>query len=402
MSLTDRTLKAAKPKQTVYRIRDASADPELKGFGITVAPAGSKTFFLGFTSPVNGKRRQINLGRYPAINLKSARQLARNARAAIALGKDPADESNVVAGITLGVGLDMYARARLDHQRTGRTTERDLRRDFSSMLSRPVASVTTPMIASIIDAKAQTAPTMANRLVAYAAPWFRWMMIRGHIASNPTEGIEKPIKEKSRERTLSPSEIAAIWNATSHLGYPFGPFVKLLLLTGVRREELAGMRRDEIDFDAGLWTVPAERSKTGASIRIPLSNRALEVLRDVPNTKGVFVFSTTGKAPVSGYSRMKRKLDGLSGVIGWRLHDFRRTMVSAMVDIGIDATTADRCLNHTGAATMSTVQRVYQRSDLLDPRRRAMDAWGRRVEQILNGASPGANVVPLVAGKRSA
>jgi integrase len=375
MSLTDRSLKSAKPKQSVYRIRDASGDAELKGFGVTVAPAGTKTFFLGYTSPTNGKRRQINLGRYPSTSLRDARQNARVARASITLGNDPADQSDDVATITLGTGLDLYARARLDHQRTGRTTERDLRRDFGPLLTRPVSTITTPMIASVIDTKAQTAPTMANRLVGYAGPWFRWMMARGHCVQNPVEGIEKPTKERSRERTLTSEELSAVWDAAPKLGYPFGPFVQLLLLTGVRREEMAGMRFDEIDFGAGLWTVPAARSKTGAAIRIPLSSRAVNVLRGIPDTASAFVFSTTGKKPVSGFSKMKNKLDRLSGITDWRLHDFRRTMVSAMVDLGIDATTADRCLNHTGAATMSTVQRVYQRSDLLDSRRRAMDAW---------------------------
>jgi integrase len=382
MSLTDRALKNAKPKPTVYRIRDASADPELKGLGVTIAPAGSKTFFLGFTSPATGKRRQINLGRYPATTLKDARQKARVARAVIAQGGDPADECDDVVAITLGEGLGMYARARLDHQRTGRTTERDLRRDFGPLLDRPVNTVTAPMIASLIDEKAETAPTMANRLVGYSGPWFRWMKTRGHVSTNPTEDIEKPAKERSRERTLSQDEVAAIWDAAPKLGYPFGPFVRLLMLTGVRREELAGMRHDEIDFDAGLWTVPAARSKTGVSIRIPLSRATVEVLQGVANTGSAFVFTTTGKAPVSGFSKMKKRLDGLSGITDWRLHDARRTMVSAMVDLGIDATTADRCLNHTGAATMSTVQRVYQRSDLLDQRRRAMDAWGERIEAI--------------------
>jgi integrase len=114
-----------------------------------------------------------------------------------------------------------------------------------------------------------------------------------------------------------------------------------------------------------------------------LNHRTLEVLKQIPTTNSVFVFSTTGKAPVSGFSKMKKKLDRLSGISDWRLHDFRRTMVSAMVDLGIDATTADRCLNHTGASTMSTVQRIYQRSDLLDARRRAMDAWENWVTPLI-------------------
>ena len=395
MTLSDRAIKNAKPKSNVYRIRDVGGDPELKGFGITIAPAGSKTFFLSYSSPTRRKRRQLNLGRYPATSLKEAREKARAARAAIALGKDPVDELGDLPTITLEEGLDLYARAKLNHQRTGQSTERDLRRDFGPLLRLAAATVTPAMVAKIIDDKSHTAPIMANRLHSYARPWFRWLTARGHCNDSPIAGIEKPANEKARERVLTDEEVVAIWTATDDLGYPFGPLVKLLLLTGVRREEMAGMRRIEIDFDQMLWAVPAERSKTRAAIRIPLSGMAAEVLRAVPVTDGPFLFTTTGTTPVSGFSRMKGKLDRVSGVSNWRFHDFRRTMVTAMVDLGIDATTADRCLNHTGAATMSTVQRVYQRSDLLDQRRHAVEAWAHKLVEIIKGTAPTENVVRL-------
>jgi integrase len=395
MALSDRTIRNAKPRDSVYRIRDVSGDPELKGFGITVAPAGSKTFFLGYSSPTRGSRRQLNLGRYPATSLKDARQKARAARAAIALGNDPADEHGDTQSITLGEGLDLYARAKLDHQRTGRTTERDLRRDFASLLNLSAVTIVSPMVAKVIDEKSHTAPIMANRLHGYARPWFLWLAARGHIKGNPMDGIEKPVKERARERVLADQEASAIWIAADALGYPFGPLVRLLMLTGVRRQELSGMRQDEIDLGHRLWTVPAERSKTGAAIRIPLSEAAVAVLETIPVTDGPFLFTTTGTTAVSGFSRMKGKLDRVSGVDDWRLHDFRRTMVTAMVDLGIDATTADRCLNHTGAATMSTVQRVYQRSDLLDQRRHAMEAWALRLAGMVTGINPTGNVVRM-------
>lgn len=382
MALTDRTLKNAKSKTTVYRIRDISGDPELKGFGVTIAPAGSKTFFVGYTSPATSKRRQINLGRYPAVSLKDARQKARDIRASISIGKDPAETVVDTLDITLGAGLELYARAKLDYQRSGKTTERDLRRDFASLLELPAKTITTQMAASIIDSKARTAPTMANRLLGYSNPWFRWMKARGYIDRNPLENIEKPSKEAARERFLTPDELCAVWNKAPELGYPFGPFVQLLLLTGIRRNELAGMRRDELNFEEKLWRIPAARAKNAAAINIPLSEMAVSILNDIQDVGSPYVFTTTRKSPVSGFSRMKKKLDTLSGVTEWRLHDFRRTMVSTMVDFGIDAITADRCLNHTGAATMSTVQRVYQRSDLLDQRRNAVEQWGQYIKEI--------------------
>jgi hypothetical protein len=108
MALSDKSIRNAKPKASVYRIRDVSGDPELKGFGITIAPSGGKTFFLSYSSPTRQIRRQLNLGRYSVTSLKEARNKARAARAAIILGKDPADELADPPTITLEEGLGLY------------------------------------------------------------------------------------------------------------------------------------------------------------------------------------------------------------------------------------------------------------------------------------------------------
>ena len=383
MALSDRKLKLAKPRKSVYRLREGTSDPELKGFGVTVAPAGSKTFFMGYTSPVTGKRRQLNLGRYPALSLKVAREKARAARAVVDRGDDPALLETTADTITLGGSLELYARAKLDTYRTGRKTERDLKRDFFSLLEYPVTAVTSSMVAGIIDKKAQSAPVMANRLLGYAKPWFRWMAARGHIPESPIDRIEKPSSEKARERYLSAEEIKAVWRASDELGYPFGPMVKLLMLTGSRRDEVAGMQWDEFDFENRIWNLPADRAKTKTAVRIPLSQASVDILQSIPRMEGPYVFTTTGTSYVSGFSKMKKRLDQLSGVAEWRLHDYRRTMVTTMAELGIDATTADRCLNHSGAATMSTVLRVYQRSDMLEQRRRAIEAWAEHLTNIV-------------------
>jgi|GEM_PF-6034444 len=142
--------------------------------------------------------------------------------------------------LLLGDSLDLYSQAALSSRRTGREIKRDLRRDFAELLDYPVTAITPSMLASVIDKKARTAPTMSARLLGYAKPWFKWLLSRGHIVENPAANLAKPTVEVPRERVLSSDELKAIWQASAEEGYPFGPFVRLLLLTGVRRQELAG------------------------------------------------------------------------------------------------------------------------------------------------------------------
>jgi integrase len=138
------------------------------------------------------------------------------------------------------------------------------------------------------------------------------------------------------------------------------------------------MAWSEVDFDSAQWVIPAERTKTGVEHIVHLSEPALAIASDLrvkQSNDTDLIFTTTGKTPISGFSKSKRELDQLSGVDNWKIHDFRRTAVSHMADIGIDPTVADRVLNHAAAGSMSTVQRVYQRSSMLEQRRRALNAW---------------------------
>lgn len=196
------------------------------------------------------------------------------------------------------------------------------------------------------------------------------------------ELIPKPVHERSRERVLTDHEVSAIWSAAESIGYPFGPLIKVLLLTGCRRDEIAKLRRSDLRLQDSLFEMFGGRTKTENGIRIPLSKPALSVLEDIPVLESDFVFTTTLRTPVSGFSKVKEKLDTISGVHDWRLHDFRRTMVSAMADMCVDPVSADRCLNHQASSTMSTVLRVYQRSELLDQRRDALNLWADHREQV--------------------
>jgi integrase len=232
---------------------------------------------------------------------------------------------------------------------------------------------------------------------------FNWAIDREIIQASPVVRIPKPGKETDRDRCLSDDELRAIWMAAEAVGWPFGPCVKLLILTAQRRDEVAHIRWSEIDLEAGMWTLPRERTKNSKAHEVPLSPMAVDVLRSLPRSDRVdLVFTTTGRTPISGFSQFKKRIDALSKVgltdaDEWVFHDFRRTVTTNLAKMGIPPQVADKVLNHV-QGTIKGVAAVYNRHGYLDERRAALNAWANRLDQIINGM-PG-NVTPLT--KRTA
>src|SRR5262249_52886787 len=188
-----------------------------------------------------------------------------------------------------------------------------------------------------------------------------------------------------------------VWRAADSLGYPFGPLVHVLLMTGQRREEIAAMRREQLDFAAALLTLPREVMKGDRMHEVPLAPSVVEILSTVPivaNAAGdsPFVFTTTGRSPVSGFSKMKAALDAASGVSGWRLHDLRRTASTGMARLGIAPHVVEKVLDHH-SGVISGVAAVYNRAGYDPEKRAALDAWARKVDAIVNGIA--VNVVAI-------
>jgi integrase len=225
---------------------------------------------------------------------------------------------------------------------------------------------------------------------------------RGYLEANPAAAISKPSKERSRDRTPTLPELREIWKATAQLGYPFGPIVRLLILTAARRGEIGAMRLAEVEYSAetgdACWILPAERSKNGRAIRVPLPAAAADILRDVrseQSPKGPYFFTTTGRKPVAGWTRAKARLDAkiaanrraegrAADISPWRLHDLRRSFATGACDLlKIDPVVADRCLNHVGSSTTSTISRVYARSEMFEQRREALSRWAALVTKAV-------------------
>lgn len=330
-----------------------------------------------------GLRPRVLLGSWPQLDVEAARAAAKTHRdTAPADGRAPAAEA-------LRVLLERYRRLRLSQLRSGGPTYRSLRHGLRDLLDRDVASITRRDISEAIFAVAETAPSHANRILAYTKALFGWAVGHGYLDANPAASVSRPVREKPRERTPTLQELAAIWRGADLLSYPWGPIVKLLILLAARRQEVGSMRVNELSLPpggGGFWTIPAERSKNGRAIRIPLSPLARQAVDDalvlrIDDEKSPWLFSTTGKTPVSGWSKAKASLDraiawGDVKVAVWRFHDFRRAFATNCCD-HLDAPPAlvDRCLNHVGASTTSTVGRVYERSELYEQRKALLERW---------------------------
>jgi integrase len=245
--------------------------------------------------------------------------------------------------------------------------------------------------------------------------FFNWLARRpGVIGKNPVVGVERPGTPVARDRALNDNEVLWFWRACNDIGEPFGALLRLLLVTGARREEVARMTRGEISEDGTTWTLSAPRTKNRRVHDVPLSPLAREIIADVKKIAGKpgFVFTTTGTTPVSGFSRLKTRLDGLMTKLAreeaadrdpaevkippWRLHDLRRTAVTGMARAGADLHVIERAVNHV-SGSFGGIVATYQKHRYAAEVRAALEAWANLIGEITSHA-PHGNVVPLRQG----
>jgi integrase len=259
------------------------------------------------------------------------------------------------------------------------------------------------LLDAIVD---RGAPIVANRTLAVFRRLCNWAIERGIIAASPADKVKAPSAEESRDRVLSDDEIRLAWQAFERIGWPFGPIAQLLLLTGARRDEIASGCWSEIDLAGKTWTIAKGRSKNGAAHEIPLSDAAVAILKTLPRIGDNFVFSTTGRTSVSGFSKAKEQIDaaiaealgeGAETITAWVFHDIRRSAASGMAGLGIAPHVVEAALNHK-SGTIKGVAAVYNRYSYSTEKRAALDLWARRLDAIVNGAGA-SNVVELTKAR---
>jgi integrase len=388
-------------------------DTLLPSFGLRVTSNGAKTWIVMTRvkvkgedkgKGVNGPLRRVTLGRYPALGLAEARDQARKVIADAQEGKAPpsgrarralaAQDGEVVDSVAavLAEYVARYQRGR--GRRTWRQVEQTLSRELGKVgwMDRPLASIARRDVIELLDRITDRgAGVMANRTLAYLRTMLSWAVDRGVIEASPAAGVRAPGAEVTRDRVLEAAELAAVWRACDALDWPFGPLVQLLLVTAQRRDEVARMAWRDIDIERRLWTLPRELTKANRRHEVPLSPLALEVIQSTPKIGADGLLFPANRArsanPVSGFSKAKARLDRLSGVTGWRLHDLRRTAASEMARLGHPPHVVAAILNHSPGSTQG-ITAIYNRHRYGDEKRQALAAWAREIERVLGRAEP--------------
>jgi integrase len=274
---------------------------------------------------------------------------------------------------------------------------RALRHAFGKAWDRPADALDRAAVVRSLDAIAKAGHgAIAARTAAYGRACFSWHAKRGAVTSNPFATLPAFGPRVSRERVLSDLELAAVWHAAEAIPGSFGRIVQLLILTGARRSEVAGMLWSELDADLETWSIGRDRMKAGAVHVVPLSPQARTLLSEIDRGDGLVLPGDRPGRPVGGWSKGKAALDRATSVEGWTLHDLRRTVATGLQRLGVRLEVTEAVLGHTSGSRAGIVG-VYQRHDWQTEKRGALDAWGRHVEAIVNGEGATENVVKLAA-----
>jgi integrase len=390
-------------------------DAVVPGLSLRVSANGHRSYVLVARYPLhprNPTRRA--LGDAGTLTLDEARERARRWLLLIGKGIDPKideERSRAAEKRAQAASFEAVWHAFWEQHASKLAKSQEAARAgvaFTRLFGlRPASEIEPAEISAYIRDIAKTAPEEARNRLGHLRRMYSWAIGSGgfRLSVNPCS-VLKPVdligRKQSRDRVLSDDEVRAVWAACDGpagiealikararkeprgpdalLGFPFGPLVRLMLLTGQRERECAGMVWGEIDFDSALWVIPKERMKLDRAHAVPLAPEALALLQSLPRFTGPHVFSTTGgKKPVNGFSKTKERLDRLSCVQDWILHDLRRTMRSHLSALPIE----DRVREQMIAHAQPGLHKVYDLYSYLPEKRRGFELWEQRLRNIL-------------------
>jgi integrase len=342
-TVTDAWLRAVKPPATGrIEVRDA------KVHGLIVRVTSTGTISYSARKAVNGRHSRVTVGAWP-MGIAEARRLAMGTIVEMQKGADPVAEARA-AEAAKAIILPTVAQRLAEWQalRGNAWSEgyadavaRAVRRNIIPVLGDRVLSGTTRADwIALVAAKQPTAPSMASFLYRVISAFTSFAEAAGWIehAPLPRRGsVLLAPPPRARERVLTGDELVRVWRGAGSLSARGCALVRLLILTGARLNEVAGMREAEIDRAGRIWRLPSVRAKNRQSYVIPLSPLALTEI------------GACGCQPLlGGLSRLKRRLDDASGVTGWRLHDLRRTVRTGLSRLGVRREVAEAAINHVG------------------------------------------------------
>lgn len=373
-ALTDAAIKRLKPPP---KGQVDIFDKGYPGLALRLSYGGNRSWVVFYRH--GGRLRRLKLGTYPDLNLADAREAWRKARGDAQAGRDPSRVRLAGAGATdfAGVAKEWLQRDQAKNRRVhvvARMIERDA---LPAWGHRQIASIGRRDVLDVIDAIVDRgAPIMARRVHAHLHRLFKWAVGRGIIESNPLADLPKPGSETKRDRVLTDEELVAVWNACENLPWHFGNALRLLILTGARRDEIGHLSWSEIVGDE--IRLGGSRTKNSQPHIIPLSVPALAIIEGLPRTKdSPFVFAA-GIKPIAGWTPIKDRLAKLVGIAPWRIHDLRRTAATGLQKLKTPLQVTEAILGHT-AGSRAGIVGIYQRHDYAEEKRAALEAWGAHV-----------------------
>ena len=373
-------------------------DDDLPGFGARLRRGVSLSLTWVIQYRINGKQRRESLGDVRKVSLEDARKIARQRFAKVELGVDPAAERTQARAqaLTLEVVARRYLDAKRDRlrPRTFKAAERYFAKHWKPLHDRPLDDVRRADVAARLQELVKAhGKTSAARARSNLTTLYSWAMREGLCESNPVLATNDPTEGmQARDRVLNDGELRAIWNACE--GDDFGRIVKLLLLSGCRREEIGGLKWNEIDLDTGVMTIHGTRTKNHRTLELMLPEVAIDILRSQPRRREDYVFGVRGVA-FSAWSYSTVKLNARiveaegKRLAHWTLHDLRRTMRTNLGKLNIQPHIAELAINHVKGG----VEAIYDRYRYEREIAAALTRWAEYVLALVEGRE--SNVVTL-------
>ena len=386
---------------------DVRWDDDIPGFGVRLYPSGKRSFVLSYRN-ARRKKRLLVLGRYGAdLTLGQARARVIKERGRITEGADPVAERKAARATALTPDatfrevldsfIDKYAKPR---QRTWKQTDRTLRVNCARWLDKPLSTITETAAYELLDGFiAQGQDAKARVTLAWLRTMFRWAAKRKIVERPIMDQVEIQIERKVRKRAYTSNEVKAVWKAATSLDPIEAGFVKLILLLGVRKSELAGMRRSEFDDPAKptLWIVPHERTKTRKSQKeervylVPLPKLAQRIIKGLPRLDSDLVFPGRGstkptdagkkalRKPLVPGMALKAKVRENSSVTDWTYHACRDTISTWLQDQGHSRYERGLILNHSEGGVTADYSHGYS----VDLKRQLLEKWADHVARTV-------------------
>ncbi|MGB6078511.1 MAG: tyrosine-type recombinase/integrase [Xanthobacteraceae bacterium] len=408
--LNHRSVEALKPAPEAYRIPDLRC----AGLAIRVAPSGRKTWDCAFRIRGTPTIKRKALGTFPSISLEDARERATALAKAAQAGRDALQEEAeakeaAAARMKVGELIDEYIKRACAKLRTAHEIEIRLKRALQTVVDRPAETIRRRDLRVLLDKVSDRGVLReAEKQRQSIHAMFKWAVGQDIVPVNPAAGLAPYSSGSLRDRVLSPDEIKALWQwiAESDLTPDMQDSLRLQLCMGTRIGEVAGIHAGEIDQETWLWTLPAYRSKNKMQRVTPLVGQAKEIIkaRLSRTERGPLFINETGAAlrsnDIGSAIVTRRKRIPLEHFVS---HDLRRTVATQMVELGIGLDLVSSILGHqVGGTSTRILTRHYVRTDLVDRKRVALEAWDQLLSQIVTGQKTPTNILQLAGAMQNA